>query len=101
MGETKELIINRLLRSGWSVERCIGFKDWRRYWCRLWLSKKGRSSLFSIKLGQFSFEFSDLSFFFIELWTPNVVVDHSSEIGVEFGDPILEMYIHLIKTTAD
>ncbi|KAH9792652.1 hypothetical protein KPL71_004214 [Citrus sinensis] len=40
------------------------------------------------------------SFFFIELWTPNVVVDHFSEIGVEFGDPILEMDIHLIKTTA-
>ena len=29
-----------------------------------------------------------------------MVVDHSSEISVEFGDPILEMDIHLIKTTA-
>ena len=30
-----------------------------------------------------------------------MVVDHSSEIGVEFGDLILEMDIHLSKTTAD
>ena len=27
MRETEELVMNRLLRSGWCVERCIGFKD--------------------------------------------------------------------------
>ena len=82
MGETKELIINRSLRSGWYVERCIGFKDWRRYWGWLWLSEKRRSSLFNINPGQFSFEFSDLSFFFIKLWTLDMIVDHSSEINI-------------------
>ena len=64
------------------VERCIGVKDWKRYWCGLWLSKKERSSLFSINPEQFRFEFSDLTFFFIKLWTSYMIVDHSSEIGI-------------------
>ena len=82
MRETEELVMYRLLRSGWCVERCISFKDRKRYWWGLCLSKKGRSSLFSINSCQFSFELSDLCFFFIKLGTPDVIVDHSSEVGV-------------------